>query len=326
MTRKTLKLKINTSGKSYLLTDSPFYKLKTKKKLASLLCLDFKELSALLGSSSQNYNEFTQTSDTGKERVIEHPKPQLEKLHTRIASLLCRIKLPDFIHSGKKGRSHLTNARVHIGFHKVLTTDVRSFFPSTKRNMVFSFFHSKLLCSPDVANLLTDICTYNGHIPTGSRISMPLAFWANADMFFELERLATMHQAKISVYVDDVTFSGDAVNRLFTSTVKNIVSRHGHQVHPNKTVLYKSSDVKIITGLVIKGNDIFIQNKQHAKIHVDMMSWKVIRDEGKDFKMVTKGLKGRLLGRLNSLSIIEPRLKDKARSIKGYIPQRPMEE
>ena len=85
---------------------------------------------------------------------------------------------------------HVSNAKKHIGVHPLLTTDLKSFFPSTSKAIVFNFFFKKLLCSPDVSELLSNLCTYNNHIPTGSRISMPLAYWANSKMFLELNALS----------------------------------------------------------------------------------------------------------------------------------------
>ncbi|MCS6181126.1 reverse transcriptase family protein [Shewanella baltica] len=313
MNQKRRTYKINTDGKSYQIHDSPFYKLLSKNKLLSVLCISKEQLITIL-SSDLNYNVFSQVGKTGKARTIEHPINSVDKLHTRIASLLCRIETPQFMHSGVKGHSHVTNARAHLGSHKTLTTDIKSFFPSTKKAMVFHFFHKRMQCSPDVADILARITTFESHIPTGSRISMPLAFWANMDMFFELERLAKSHNVIMTVYVDDLTFSGKEVNNLFKSTVNKIISKHGHIMHPKKTVLYQHDDVKVITGVVLKNNSVTIKNQQHANIHADMDLWKVVRDD----LFVPSSLRNRLLGRLNSLSVISPNLKDKARSINYY--------
>ncbi|MBF4355323.1 RNA-directed DNA polymerase, partial [Vibrio anguillarum] len=93
--------------------------------------------------------------------------------------------------------------------------------------------------SPDIADILADICTCHNHIPTGSRISMPLAYWANCRMFEELESISGKHNVTMTVYVDDLTFSGEKVNRQLKSLVKKIISKHGHTMHPKKTKLYQ---------------------------------------------------------------------------------------
>lgn len=308
MSIKKRKFKINTNGKSYCLHDSPLYKLKSKKKLEGILFSDSEALKTL-SKDENNYNVF---NDAG--RLIQAPKESLDRVHSRIASLICRVKQPDYVHSGQKSRSHVSNAEAHIEPNKALTTDIKGFFQSTPRSQVFKFFYYKLQCSPDVANLLADICTYNGHIPTGSRISMPLAYWANSDMFNELSNLAKKHNITMSLYVDDLTFSGGEVNRLFKSLAKRIITRHGHLMHPKKTKLFKKDDTKVITGVVIRNGEKYIKNAQHLAIYQDIEGWKAIRD----LDSWPFANKGRLLGRLNSLSVIDPKLRDKARSIISY--------
>ena len=311
------KLKINTAGKQYALHDSPFYKLMTKRKLASLLGVDLVNINSFRSGNS-GYKVFELIGESGKPRTIEHPSKKLDTVHTRIASLLCRIETPDFLHSGRKGRSHVTNALAHAGRSKVLTLDIKSFFPSTTKKQVFNFFSSNMKCSPDVADILSDICTYDNHIPTGSRISMPLSFFANMDMFHELDKLGKRHSVKMTVYVDDISFSGDNVNKLLLSTVKSIVERYGHEVHPDKTTLYARDDAKVITGVVLSENGMGIMNKQHAKIHNDMVQWMLLRDTP---SLLPQSLQRRLMGRLNSLSVVDSRLKDKAKSIQKYKPK-----
>ena len=210
------KLKIQTNNKSYSLSDSPLYKLKSKKRLEKILQNSLQEL-VNLSVEDGNYTVFDDAQKPGKPRKIQKPNSKLDVVHTRIASLLSRVVTPDYLHSGKKKHSNVTNAQAHVGSSSLLTTDVKSFFPSTSRKMVFSFFYSVMQCSADVADILAGVSTYYNQVPTGSRISMPLAFWANIRMFNELHALSKKHSVQMTVYVDDVTFSGDQVNKLFRS-------------------------------------------------------------------------------------------------------------
>ncbi len=167
-----------------------------------------------------------------------------------------------------------------------------------------------------MADLLASICTYSGHIPTGSQLSMPLAFWANIRMFEQLNHLANKHDVEMTVYVDDLTFSGDSINRHFLSVIKKIISSNGHVSHPDKTKLFHKSDVKVITGVAIRRDDLFITNKQHKLIYESLEQWKGCRDE----PLISSLVIPKLLGRLHAHSNIEPRLKDKVNSILNYKP------
>ena len=312
---KKLKLKVDHKRRKHKLVESSFFKLKTKRKLAALLRVSIPELK-IAAADVGNYVVFEQEGKSGKPRTIQHPKDNQKAIHCRIASLLCRIELPEYLHSGRKNHSHITNAEAHAGNKKVITTDIKSFFPSTTRKMVFNFFYNIMNCSPDVADLLASICTYNGHIPTGSQLSMPLAFWANIRMFEQLETLSNKHNVKMTVYVDDLTFSGGSINRHFLSVIKKIISSNGHVAHPDKTKLFQKSDVKVITGVAIKNDELLITNKQHKLIYESLEQWKGCRDEPLIASLITP----KLLGRLHAHCNIEPKLKDKANSILNYKP------
>lgn len=312
MKQRKSKLKIQTKGKSYGLQDSPLYKLKTKRKLASILQHTLPDL-RLLCIDEGNYAVFEETKKGSKPREIQKPNPKLEVVHTRIASLLCRIDTPNYLHSGKKGHSNVTNASAHVNSGNLLTTDVKSFFPSTCRRQVFSYFYSIMQCSPDVADILADLCTYNNHIPTGSRISMPLAYWANASMFNELQALSLKHSVKMTIYVDDLTFSGKEVNKLFRRCVKRVLENYDHTMHPTKTILYRADQAKLVTGVIVSEGQMRIRNGQHQQLASELDIWKAIKDYPS-----ASGMKptSKLLGRLYSMAVIDSRYRSKAVTVR----------
>ncbi|EOX4083476.1 reverse transcriptase family protein [Vibrio alginolyticus] len=311
MTRKS-KLKLETKNKSYPLQDSPFHKLTSKKVLRKLLDVEADKLKKLRQDKG-NYSEFDDIGESGKARKIQKPARDLDIVHTRIASLLCRISTPQYLHSGKKQHSNITNARQHQNRHPLLATDVKSFFPSTTWDMVFSFFYSVMKCSSDVSEILADLCTCHKHIPTGSRISMPLAFWANIRMFSELEALSAKHNVTMTVYVDDLTFSGMQVNKLFRSSAKKIITKHGHVMHPTKTKLYKSNQAKLVTGVVVEGESIKVRNEQHRKMHEELGVWCEIKDMP---YAMSSSITSKLLGRLHAMGTIDDKFKQKAKTVK----------
>lgn len=299
------KKSIKTKGKAYSLEQCAFYKCTSKKKLAEILFTSIKELKALTDDS--NYTFFYEASDIYKKRLIEKPKEKLDVIHTRIASLISRVIQPQYMHSGLKGKSYISNAKAHLGVVPVLTTDIKSFYPSTNRKKIFNFFYKKLQCSSDVADLLADLCSVNNHIPTGSRVSMPLSVWANIDMFNSLHAIALEKNIIMTVYVDDLTFSGEKVNLYFLSRVKKIINAEEHIIHPTKTILYHSTKIKKITGVIIDKNTLKVPNSLHYKIHLDMERLKYSDENEKSL------IKERLSGRLFAAANIDKRFKDKSR-------------
>ncbi|WP_018414805.1 reverse transcriptase family protein [Teredinibacter turnerae] len=311
---KQRRLRLQTRGKQYSVCDSPFYKLCSKTKLAEMLGCTLPELKNL--SSDEDYIVFNEEK-SGKRREVQQPKPKLDKIHTRIGSLLARIKTPDYLHSGVKGRTHITNAKCHNSNSRILVTDVKSFYQSTTFKMIYGFFNHRMRCSPDVSWLLTKVSTYNNSIPTGSRLSMPLAFWSSIGMFEKLNQLSISESVVMTLYVDDLTFSGEKINKLFCHKVKKIVSSYGHLCHPKKTKIYNQNQAKVVTGVALLENGPAISNKQHKSIYEDMLQWEIIKNEA-----LFESLNNRLLGKLNSQGQIDFRYKDKARSLMNEIRRR----
>lgn len=296
------KLRIKSKNKSYLLQDSPFYKLTTKRRLVGLLSSTVSELKDL--SSDENYRIFYLKK--GK-REIQAPKFELDVVQTRIASLLVRIATPDYLHSGIKGRSNITNAEIHIGDHPVLTMDIQKYYPSVTKKSIFNFFQSTMKASRDVAGILAELCTYDDHIPTGSRLSMPLSFWANHVMFSRIHSLCISEGVNMSVFVDDLTFSGKNVNNLFKHKIKKIIENAGLVVHPEKTTLYRREIPKLITGAMVGADGIKVRNKHHKQIYTLFSEMPHCTDTD-EYDLMQK----QLIGRLNAAGQIEPAFKIRA--------------
>ncbi|BCE00284.1 reverse transcriptase family protein [Marinicellulosiphila megalodicopiae] len=308
--KRKYKLKIDSKNKSYAIKDSIFYKLNSKKKLAEILHTTLPKLNAL--RSNENYHEFMDHSGK-KPRLIQKPINDLEVIHTRIASLLVRITTPSYLHSGVKLRSHITNASSHLDSEDVMTADIRSFYSSTKKTHIYNFFHKTLKASPDVSGLLAIICSFNEFVPTGSRLSMPIAFWANYPMFTKINNLALLHKLNFSLYVDDLTFSGSTIPQDFELNIRNIVKSYGHNLHPKKTNFYNKTQFKIVTGVAIKDGKLFVSNKLHKSIFQDIELWKA------GGMCYFEDLHNRLVGKLNSQAQIDPKLKNKIISIRKKI-------
>lgn len=302
------KNKINYKNKEYCYKDSPFYRLTSKKRLANALGLPLGEIYFL--ANDKNYNCFSKKTGS-KARLIQEPNPALDKVHTRAASLLSRLSLPDTLHSGRRKRTNISNAKSHLGTGRnLITMDIRNFFMSTKHSHVFDFFYNTMECAPDVAELLTKLLTYNGHIPTGSRVSMLIAYFANHRMFDELESAAKQTASKMTIYVDDITFSGTRLEKDFIASVEKIVKKHGHKINSSKTRFYTENQVKLVTGTAIKSDSLLPQNKHLKQLRNSFISWKNSPNS-------QIGLRDKIIGKLTYIGSINSRYKDKARTFRA---------
>ena len=199
---------------------------------------------------------------SGKPRLIEAPDDQIKAIQKELKGLLSTIAVPDNVFSGIKGKSYIDNARLHSGY--VFKIDLTAFFPSISRDKVYSFFQNDLKCSPDVAEALSNLTTIdlslvknepveeiysflstkkaacNNHLISGSPSSQILSYLVNRAMFDEMQKLADKLSTRMSIYVDDITFSCDhKIPDYFKHSVLRIVKKNGYAISISKVKSYK---------------------------------------------------------------------------------------
>lgn len=284
----------------YAITQSPLYKLSSKKKLVSLLNLSsYADLKSIL-RIDEPYRKFTIKSK-GKQRPVEVPSRQLIPLHNRLFSLLQRLELPDYLHSGIKGRSYLSNAKAHRGMKETYTLDIKKFYPSVTRAKVASYFRINMKCEPDIAAILADITTCEGHIPTGSPLSQTLAYLACKDMFDTLFMVCNEADLIMTCYVDDLTISGDKITKKWVhDCIKPIITKFGMKSHKDK--FFGIGRVKEITGVIVDGSLLKVCNRLHKSIHDLSMQISVTEDPQE-----LSDLYNKLVGKLSAAGQIDDR-------------------
>lgn len=238
--------------KKYDVTQCALYKCRTKKRLEHLLCLEpgsLKMIDSIIG-----YHKFEiDKKHSDEKREITAPDKTLKAIQRRILYLLHRVIRPEWLISGEKQKCYIDNGKAHVDGKYVLTIDIKKFYDNCTREPVYQFFVQKLKTSPDVAEILTNIITYNGGIPTGCPTSQIMAFYAYSDMFSEISDLAKQYGCKFTLYVDDMTFSSkkpfspDQLRQL----IDRVLRKYGHKPKYPKVKYYGPCDYKPITGTVI---------------------------------------------------------------------------
>ena len=281
----------NVKSKLYPLNQSCFYKLKNKKKLAAYLGCSLDDIKYLI--KNNNYRTFT-TKKEDKTRIVETPLASLKYIQKRIFNFLAKIEPPVYLHSGIKKHSHITNASQHLKKGKTFKLDIKKFFPSVTRYHVFNFFHKIMHCSVDVADILAEICTYNGHIPTGSPHSQIMAFYAHKKMFDEIYKISKENNLIMTDYVDDIAVTGDLITNEIKNLIRMIIKKSGLKNKKSKERLYSEGASKKITGIIIKNGEKRIPNKIHKEIHE-----KFHLLNNCDDKVVQKNILRKLQGKAN---------------------------
>lgn len=253
------------SAVPYTLRDSPFFRLRTRKKLAALLYVSEGALAEISSRDDlfmrrwkhkklDNWLSVQPTAEQASNyRPIDIPDAGLKAIQSRIADLLSRITPPDWLFSPVKGRSYVDNAACHTGSRAFWLLDIADYFPSCTANNVAHFFRQKLECSEDVTAILVRLTTWQQCLPQGSPCSPILAYFSNLDMWCEIDQWVTDAGLRHSVYADDITISGQLIRKQVIWDIKQSVHRHGLKIKAAKELSLIDSPADV-TGVIVDGD------------------------------------------------------------------------
>ena len=245
------------------LRGSALFKLTSPDRLARILNITPDQLTSLVDNGDANYCVWKQTK-AGRERTIEEPKALLKQVHVRVARLLAQIETPDYLHSGVKKRSYITNAVGHSIDGGAVKLDVKKFFPSVRAAAVYHFFRDVMEYPEDVASRMTRLLTIDGHLPTGGNASCILSFWAYKPMFDEVAILAESQGCHFTLYVDDMTLTGKFANRAMQQEARKIIGSYRLRAHKNK--VFAPRQPRIVTGVAITARGPELPNRRAKAI------------------------------------------------------------
>ena len=290
----------STAKRYYGEQDSPFFRLKSQSRLGELLFVSRKKL-ASLALRDDLYFHFKKPKSSGEYREISAPRDDLKAVQKRIADLLQRIAPPDFLFAPVAGRSYVDNAAAHLGARSVHLLDIEDFFPSCTANKVIWFFHTRMLCSPDVAAILGGIVTHKGSLPQGSPCSPILAYLCYVEMWEEISGIVADAGCTFSLYADDLTISGERVPEKAIWEIKKQLHRHGHRYQVSKERSKHLRPVEI-TGVILRPDALHAPNR----IHKGLRDVRIKLSEAKS-RSEREDLKARERGRVAQMNQITSR-------------------
>lgn len=256
-------------NKTYNIENSPLYGLNNRKKLLALFYISSYTKLESLALDESNYKVYNiQNKNNDKKRKIEEPKEILKNFHKRFNSLLQRIEVPEFVKAGRKGSCYVDNGKAHVNGKYFYCSDIEKFFPSSRKKNVFQFLFFDLKMGHDIASLLTNILTYDNHLPTGAPSSQILTYWAYRKTFNDIHEKALSMGIIMTLFVDDLTFSSlKPIPKEFKMYVISRLKSEGLTINKSKTKSYKKNQYKKTTGTVISpDNKLLVPNKLQHKI------------------------------------------------------------
>jgi RNA-directed DNA polymerase len=257
------------------------------------------------------YRDFQIKKRNGKMRSISEPLPSLKEIQEWIlTNILEQVKVSPFAKAYRKKVSLIENVKFHKQQPKVVTLDLKDFFPSITREHVEKIFLS-LGYSKLISNLLSKLCTKDGHLPQGAPTSPYLSniYFKKADDIIISHCLA--NDIKYTRYADDLSFSGEFDETEVITLVDKTVTSFGLSLHPDKIKVMKRHERQTVTGIVVNEKPQVVFHKRN-KLRQDMY---YIMKFGLQNHMIHKKIKNKsylehLLGKINFVLQLNPQDKE----------------
>ncbi|MHB8136245.1 MAG: reverse transcriptase family protein [Anaerolineaceae bacterium] len=202
----------------------------------------------------------------GGKRMLFVPNKELKTCQKAVLKeLSSRIRFPGYVHGGVKGKSIITNAKIHCNQHYVLALDIKDFFPSVKVKRIEKYLSENFKFSTQLLKWTVRIVTFKYCLPQGAPTSPFIANLTVQEMDSRINSLCHKYGVSYSRYFDDITISGgDEVNNIFCSKkIQKIISSEGFKTSHKKTGLYHHSVKQRVTGLIVNDGLAIDENTIH---------------------------------------------------------------
>jgi RNA-directed DNA polymerase len=219
---------------------------------------DRETLRALAKSWQTEYRPFQQPKapkpfqrvvKSGKIREIDNPSKDLKRVQKKILKrLLWPVKLPYFLFGAVSKRDVKQHAEEHLGQKTVVKMDVKGYYPSVTSRHVYDVWSRTLRYSPPIARLLTQLTTYDWHLPQGAPTSPALANLFLASIYGPVLQTCSEMNIVPTAWVDDLIFSGSE-SRSVMELVRQTLAANGFKMSSKKRIILTGRDAKVITGI-----------------------------------------------------------------------------
>lgn len=205
-----------------------------------------------------------------KERKITAPSLPLKRRQQWILKeILEKLKVHDCCHGFVKGRSILTNAQMHRKHPVIFNMDIEDFFPSVTMEKVRQVF-LQAGYSRGAADALAGLCCHEDVLPQGAPTSPYMANLVLWDMDTALAGFCGQKGITYTRYADDMSFSGDMDVEQHGAALQAIVRSFGFSINEEKTRCCRDPHRKMVTGLVVKAEGIFVPKGFKRKLRQEI--------------------------------------------------------
>jgi hypothetical protein len=184
-------------------------------------------------------------------RMIDNPEGELKLLQKKIYKVLLKpLVFPHYLCGGVPGKTVLDNVSIHLNAPFLVTLDIKKFFRRITTFQVFRVWNEVLNCSPRISKLLTQLTTFERHLPQGAPTSTLLANLVLFSIDKKIRDECAAQGVTYSTWVDDLAFSG--VNpRTVVNAAVQCLAKGGFSVSHRKLKLKGPGTRKLLNGVLL---------------------------------------------------------------------------
>lgn len=263
MTQRRFNRRKRSCYERYELLRSPLAQKPTQRDLAKLLGISRDDLRRLANYKNQ-FIVRRQITVRKKQRNLAYPEDRLRVVHEKLKFHLNKIKQPDYLFSPRKKRSQRDNAQHHLDQQQYLALDLKQFYPSTTKAHVRTWLIEQMGMYPDVAGLFSELATVDGIVSFGSPLTPVLCTLVHRKMFDEIDQLCEERGLRRSLWVDDLTISGQFIPGELVTAIRSIIRNYGLKSH--KIIYREGNRTVFITGIGVVGKHLVAPRTLHDRI------------------------------------------------------------
>lgn len=239
----------------------------------------------LLSNKETFYSEII-IYQKNKKRILHEPILELKYiqkfiLHTILYKMQEFYQLDESVTGYMKHKSILRNAEPHLNKIAIIKMDIKDFFPSITRSMIYNIFKKYNKFSYEYAYILSHLVTYKDFLPQGAPTSPFLANVCAKGIDYKINKLIEVINQKQNMniaytrYADDITISFDKKFNYdyIVNTVTGIILDEGFYPNFKKSKIIKNNHCQKVTGIVVNNNLPSIEKKEREKIKFILNIW-----------------------------------------------------
>lgn len=246
-----------------------FNEIRTRNELADFIKVPRKKLTYVLyvKKTENLYKSFDIPKKNGGYRQINAPQNDLKQIQKKLEVALYNYERQiaqenevnlNISHAFKKGKSFITNARIHRNKRIVINVDLENFFDSFHFGRIRGYFmkNRNYQLSEEVATTISQIVCFKGKLPQGAPTSPVITNMICNIFDMRLLRLAKKYKLDYTRYADDLSFSTNAssfldVQKQFFEELSVEVVRAGFSINDKKTKIQYKDSHQEVTGIVV---------------------------------------------------------------------------